>query len=572
MRQERLFSPVTGEDLIDREEIIEKLISNFKNIDHPIAQQYALIGTRRIGKTSIIQEVYDRMKREPWEGMPIPVWLDIREIVKSSDFDKEKFALRCLAAFAEDYLRHELPDVEIPSWRNMTFEVIAYFAQQIGDRTLEKNAKFLQRDDIYAHLKSVIAMETPGEIVRNEGKWFAIIVDEIQDLFQLENGVLLVGCYRYNFESIYCLHIFTGSAVRIMSCDVFGYSSALYGRVTQEYLNPFSPIDDFKLMAKLAGEFNLTWDDDAKFFLNEVAGGYPYYTTCIVARIYENGVQHITSQAVEDAFQEELLRGRIYKEFVDRTDPQLKAMGDAQTAISILEAIVNSEENRVGVQDLRDLPDYSFDVLDSLARADVIRLNGVVAQMLDPAYKVWLRDVYLPLFWKRQPEAEAVAALSRTIRRLANDVGYLFEARVRDYMWFFKGKTAPGKFLGYPEKQVDYPCWDYITHRRLYSAAPENGLSEGFEVDVHIMFKTETRDYGYWFIECKYLDRQTTLSDLKELLCKKQIYIQAYGETEVILWFCSKHPLPARLQRFARENDIYFSSETDLDALFEMLR
>ncbi|MDZ7262570.1 MAG: ATP-binding protein [candidate division KSB1 bacterium] len=106
--RERLFAPVTGKDLVDREAIVERLLRNFRDIDTPRAQQYALIASRRMGKTSILREVYRRMVQEPWEGMPIPIWLDIHELVQESKKDENQFARYYFLCFATQYLQHEM--------------------------------------------------------------------------------------------------------------------------------------------------------------------------------------------------------------------------------------------------------------------------------------------------------------------------------------------------------------------------------------------------------------------------------------------------------------------------------
>lgn len=573
MALERLFAPVTGEDLIDRQEIIERLLRNFRNIDTPLAQQFALIGSRRIGKTSILQEVYRRMKAEPWENMPIPIWLDIGQMVALSRADPVEFATKFLAAFTYDYVRHERPDLPVPLWENMTLEQIHDLAEAIGDKTLRDAAVYLMSEDGRRNAPPSAGIAI-GHIVQNEGKRFAIIVDEVQDLFLLPgySGRSVLGTFRHSFESIYCLHVFTGSAARIMSCDVFGYSSPLHGRVTEVYLDPLTPVDDFALMDKLGREFGLEWEDDAKLLLHELAGGYPFYTTCVTTRIAEEGVALVTPRIVETAFREELLRGRMRLEFVDRTDPQMKAMGDAETAVRILRAIVQSESHIVGMGDLKHLPGFSFEVLENLARADLIRLNGVVARMLDPAYKAWLRDVYLPLYWEKRPEEAAISALSRTIGRLVNDVGRLFEAKVAAVMWHFRGQTVSGEFFGRPDTALTLPNLKEVGTRVRFAGPYDHPLTEPFEIDVLGLYPWEGARHGHWFVECKYQEGPPTRADLERLLHKRDLFLEAYFDTEIKLWLCTRHPLPQPLREWAEKRDLYFSSEEDLDRLWKTLR
>jgi hypothetical protein len=406
--------------------------------------------------------------------------------------------------------------------------------------------------------------------VRDEGKRFAIIVDEVQDLFLLPDhyGESVLMTFQESFESIYCLHIFTGSAVRIMSCDVFGYASPLFGRVTQMLLDPLKPADDFALMDKLAREFDLTWEEDAQFLLHELAGGHPFYTTCVVSRLAEEGTRHVTPERVREAFLTDLLQGRMFLEFVDRTDPHLKAMGEVEAAVGILKALVNSEENAVSTEDLKPLPGYSFEVLENLARADVIRLNGWSARMLDPAYKMWLRDVYLHLFWGRQSQVDARRSLAATVGRLCNDLGRLYESKVQDVMWFFQRQTVEGRFFGHPGTSVTLPTFEEVARRVTYAER----LPEAIEIDVHGHYPHPQFIYAYWFVECKYQEEQPDREDFERLLHKRELFIRFSFQTDITLWFCTKHPLSEELADWAREQGVYFSSEADLEALFAALR
>jgi len=51
--------PVTGDDLIDREEIVEEIVKNAKR-----GQSLILVAPRRYGKTSVILEAISRLREE----------------------------------------------------------------------------------------------------------------------------------------------------------------------------------------------------------------------------------------------------------------------------------------------------------------------------------------------------------------------------------------------------------------------------------------------------------------------------------------------------------------------------
>lgn len=51
--------PVTGDDLTDREEIVEEIVRNIKG-----GQSLILVAPRRYGKTSVILEAISRLREE----------------------------------------------------------------------------------------------------------------------------------------------------------------------------------------------------------------------------------------------------------------------------------------------------------------------------------------------------------------------------------------------------------------------------------------------------------------------------------------------------------------------------
>jgi hypothetical protein len=79
--------------------------------------------------------------------MPVPVWLDIAEMVKLSHQDPGEFGTKFLAAFTYDYVRHERPDLLPTWWGNMMLPEIRDLAEEIGDATLRDEAIYLMRED-----------------------------------------------------------------------------------------------------------------------------------------------------------------------------------------------------------------------------------------------------------------------------------------------------------------------------------------------------------------------------------------------------------------------------------------
>lgn len=55
--------PVCGEDFLDREELIQEMVETLASPTERVG--FALVGRRRMGKTSVFLEVVRRLQRDP---------------------------------------------------------------------------------------------------------------------------------------------------------------------------------------------------------------------------------------------------------------------------------------------------------------------------------------------------------------------------------------------------------------------------------------------------------------------------------------------------------------------------
>jgi len=565
----RLFNPVTGDDLIGREEYVTRFLKNFRNIDKWIAQQYALIGPRRVGKTSILREVFRRLFYQRQESDPIPIWIDMQELLQEPDV--ENFPRNYCKAFAAGYLNYELFDEPKYHWRNLSFDDIIAQADKIGDTTLKETVNIIERLYNEGEYPSAVAIRAVREIGEKEGKKFAVFVDEVQECYQIKEakGIDITASFKGSFECICVLYLFTGSAVRMMSTEIFGAYAPMHGRVSQIHLGPLEPDKDFELMKKLTAETSLRWEKDSRELLNELTNGYPFYTLCVVLRLLENTNRVITKEIVNNAFAEELWNGEIHQELLNRTTAHLKQVGELSAVAGMLMAIVNAED-KAEMEEVKEADGYSEEILIKLWMADLIEINGMasVVWVKDPVYKTWLRDMYFKLFYQELEEDVVLEGLRRTIARLTNDAERLFKSKIRNFMWCFKGESLDGRFFGYPDKKIQVPFFKRIPQRMCFTSEVSE---QNYELDIAGFYDEEPIDAHGWFVECKYRVAEATIDEIEKLIKKADEYSKTYPRKVGALWFVTKERLPEPVQTFAKEKGVYFSSEADVEELLNEL-
>jgi hypothetical protein len=122
--------------------------------------------------------------------------------------------------------------------------------------------------------------------------------------------------------------------------------------------------------------------------------------------------------------------------------------------------------------------------------------------------------------------------------------------------------------LGRPGETIPLPPFKQV-YARVRFARPE--LPEEFEIDVYGDCQSD-QDSDLWFVECRYWEEPLGEEVLQDLQHKRALFNQYYYPARIVLWLCTKHPLPDPLRGLAREQGLYFSSEADLHALFDVVR
>jgi predicted AAA+ superfamily ATPase len=585
MKAIQLNAPVVGENLIGREEWVELFIKNVvdkpKNIG---ADQYALVAPRRTGKTSILMETYNRLfYRRPVGDDLIPLFFNLEEILRADPIDTfpERYLLQlyaCIINFRIGKKVYSYEDLEMP-------EAIELSKTHGFHDFLTRTLDMMKYDRSIGGFPAFRVVALPGKISRETGQAFAVFVDEVQEALEIEEkkGPNILMAYRncwdhFSMKESQVYHVFTGSAASLVSKEVLGGESCLFGRIYHKDLYPLTPpalnhLVDFHTDGPVPA-----WTHEARTVLYEITGGHPFYAKCLIKTLLEKNPASIGSADVEVAYKKELSLGTIYKTLSDDFDKYLSRYKDRNILEQILKQIVDTSDEKgiTTIDELYKVPGWDSDAAKYLEDCDIIQFNTYV-RFKDPVFRDWFEQIFWVYIKEDIPiEESELDFTGTTAMRLVNDIGFLFQRLVRMVISFFNGQTVRGTLFGQTDSDVILPVISSARVEWSFYWPSSRKQEEEYRIDVTGFCKKKglQHEAGLWFVECKYWEsRKVGITQLKELLLKEKKFRDARDfKGELVCWFCTKNKLGPREQEFCRKNNIYFSCAEEVEQLIEQLR
>ena len=587
MRKIELEAPVIGKNLIGREEWVQLFIDNV--VDKPKnvgAYQYALVGPRRTGKTSIILETFNRLFfQKPVGDELIPLIFNLEEmlIIGQMDAFPELYLLQIYAGI----INFRLGKVDY-SYQNLAMPQALELSKKHGfHEFLTRTLDMMEYDRSRGIFPAFRVVGLPGEISRQTGQAFAVFVDEVQEALEIakEKGTNILMAYRNCWDHLHLsmktakvYHVFTGSAASLVSKEVLGGESCLFGRIYHKDLSPLTPPGVNQLIDFHTDGPVPEWTPQARTALYEITEGHPFYAKCLVKNLLEQNPLSIGVSQLEDAYKDELSSGTIYKALYDDFTKYLDRYKDPGLLEQILKRIVDTADEK-GItppKQLHGVPGWNSEAAKYLENCDIIQFNSFV-RFLDPVFRDWFELIYwVYIKEKNSMEESGVDLAGTTARRLVNDIGFLFQRLVRMVLSFFNGQTVDGAFLGRENQEVILPeiRSAYVEWSFYWPSFKKQEKQYRFDAAGFTKDKERTGKPVLWFVECKYWEsRKVGIPQLEELLLKKEKFREAREyKGELKCWFCSKNKLNPPEQEFCRTNGIYFSSADQVEQLMAQLR
>lgn len=358
--------PVTGKDLIGREDDIRKLMQMLEQ-----GQSIVLLGSRRTGKTSVMLELLRRLKNRGYYTMNADV-----------------FTCPTAGMLADSITSGVLANRKLDSAFSKMKQNIKYLLNNTQFRRVVENHEFIfgfaekQVDGIKLLGDSIDFMTTfSGKYKKQLYAGF----DEFGDIDKYNGGsVAKMFRSKLQMQNNTC-SIFTGSYESVMN-ELFVTRKSPFYRFARIYRLGAIPVDDFKqyFVVKLK-EFGHTISTSAINKIMDFTGGHPYYSQlavqqsvlcCSNKKTSENDVDEIIRQMM---FAESGYLEKCWDELVSRKAniPVMLALAREEKYLYAASAAKNVNVSRS---------------IKNIINTGLVERNNSGYYISDPLLKKWIND------------------------------------------------------------------------------------------------------------------------------------------------------------------------------------
>jgi AAA+ ATPase superfamily predicted ATPase len=269
--------PVTGEYFVDREEELRRLLAIVEGVQKGASSNSALIGLRRTGKTSVLENL--QLRLEPNVKL-IPVIVNCYGIAA-----KSRLAKVFVDRIIDGYVRKTGDRAYL---RRLT-RAIGEVAKSAADRVSEvKFAEFsLSLRDDSTEEDSLIedALQYAESLAEEKGLFFVVMLDEFQDVIGWGDDTLKRIRTVVQSQKRVC-YVLAGSATTVMRNLVYDRRSPFYRQLVEI---PIKKLDKPTVIAFLKARFALAKmraPDSVMEKMATLSDGYPDYVQRLGLELY----------------------------------------------------------------------------------------------------------------------------------------------------------------------------------------------------------------------------------------------------------------------------------------------
>jgi AAA+ ATPase superfamily predicted ATPase len=427
---EILQRPVTGEDLFDREILIDSLTKKQKN--------FALIGPRKSGKTSLMWEIRPKLEQK---GILCPYIYVLFEDTDTSFL--VRYVNLCLYHFIRKQRGGDIPGIFEDSFETLAEQITQTIEikPQLTKHLLKLREALLKPPD-FGTLE--MALKLPAALAADEDTKFMIMIDEFQNVTTLSLPVADV-LRRQIMAEARVNYLAAGSEVGMMKDILESGEAPLFGHFSIHRVGAFD-IDQARLyILQMLKKHGLVIGETGLSFLVTLTGGFPFFingilekaVTACKERSYQRVPNDVIIQAIEKvSFYTD---GILYIHFKDTLEKAFKKrnMGKYLTILKAI-ALGNHTVSKIAsaaVIRTTSLPVY----LDFLKMAELIRKTREGYQLTDPFLEFWLKACLRVQESSTFPVQEKLSTFQRDVQVLLNSVrsrlGKAREAQVREMFY-----------------------------------------------------------------------------------------------------------------------------------------
>ena len=295
------LQPAVRDNFIDREDILNEMIDTLSAEN--IRMGYALVGIRRIGKTSILKEVAYRLNQR---NDIIAVYFSLWDLVENTAFGFcRQLTLAIIeAAKTKLSIKYKIQHlIKVPAVKFFDFlKTIDFKISLFEDLEISLAADKKDQTDINITIEKVF--RSVEALSKDLDSRFVIMLDEFPSIMDLKNGTKLGEGIIKKIRTIHedltnTILCVSGSIRRTMDIAVLSQSAAFYRQFIVRQIGPFEISVVKKLMSKnLSSNIN----EDAIRELYSFTKGIPFYIQFIGRSLDNPSDNAVDKKTVKSAF------------------------------------------------------------------------------------------------------------------------------------------------------------------------------------------------------------------------------------------------------------------------------
>lgn len=298
------LKPAVGKNFLNREEIVKEMVETLSNFN--IDMGFALVGPRRMGKTSILKEVARRLNKKK---EIVSIYISIWELAESNirEFSQE-FTAAIFDAFKPRFAtKHKLKELlKVPAKKvydllktlDMHIKIMDEIEIELG-----KREKRVDTSTLIKNVFNLIESLSTDFRVRS-----ILMIDEFPSIIDLKNGekigegiIKKIRTINEGLEkTVLCV---SGSIRKTMESAVILPSSPFY---RQLIIKKIGPLDESSVKKLLQNSLNKTISKEALAHVHNLTHGIPFYIQFIGRELEKNTKVYIDRISIDKAFHEML--------------------------------------------------------------------------------------------------------------------------------------------------------------------------------------------------------------------------------------------------------------------------
>lgn len=362
-----------GDNFTDREEDSTYLEARFKSLGNT-----TIISPRRWGKTSLVEHVANKIRREN-ENMKVCL-VDIFNVRDEMDFYEQ---------FANEILKQTSN-----KWEEIVGNAKRFLARLSPTVSLSVNQQvkisFSVNLDVIRRSQDDI-LDLPETIAKDKGINLIVCVDEFQSISDFPESLAFQRKLRAHWQRHrdvgYCLY----GSKRTMLLDIFSNP-----------VMPFYKFGDILFLQKISNEnwgafIKKRFEDTNKKitseqarYLAETVDNHPYYVQQLAQQSWLRTNTSCNTKIIDESLQG--IKNQLSLLFTGQVETM------AATQLNFLKAVINGETTFASQENLKRYKLGSSANLTRIKNAlisrEIIDITTKKVEILDPVFKLWLKEDY----------------------------------------------------------------------------------------------------------------------------------------------------------------------------------